>query len=145
MRVRVTWRPVPYRLPYTACICMRVRVTWRPVPYRLPYTAWICMRVRVTWRRARWGCWSTGCCGSRRSAAHVWPTRWRPCSANPPARPCSGRRVCWCVRVQAARNPELRPPLLERGVEGLLRAAKAGCRYAGTAALRDAGVDNYDA
>jgi hypothetical protein len=47
-----------------------------------------------------------------------------------------------------ARNPELRPGYLEKGVEPLLRAAKrahpSSCKDVGAAALRDLGLDNYN-
>jgi hypothetical protein len=54
---------------------------------------------------------------------------------------------CW-----ACRSPEVRPLLLEKGAEGLLRRAKLACpgpagelvRDSASAALRDLGCDGYN-
>ncbi|KAG2442170.1 hypothetical protein HYH02_009658 [Chlamydomonas schloesseri] len=65
-----------------------------------------------------------------------------------PARAPVQRQACLVTRIMVARNPELRPAYLERGVEPLLRAAKtahpASCKDVGSAALRDLGLDNYN-
>ena len=59
------------------------------------------------------------------------------------------RQVCMALRNAAARSPELRPALLEAGAEELLRTTKQVfgqvCSEAAAAALRDLGVDNYNA
>eukprot|EP00887_Chlorella_sp_A99_P005892 scaffold1.g5892.t1 len=57
------------------------------------------------------------------------------------------RQACMALRNIVARNPNLRPVLLDAGAERLLRAVKAAypsCRDAGSAALRDLGLDNYN-
>ena len=58
------------------------------------------------------------------------------------------RAAAMFVRNCAARNPEVRPALLERGADALLRAAKrahpAACADVGSAALRDLGAENYN-
>lgn len=58
------------------------------------------------------------------------------------------RQACLVVRIMVARNPELRQPYLDKGVEPLLRQAKAvhpaSCKDVGSAALRDLGLDNYN-
>ena len=65
--------------------------------------------------------------------------------------PCASglqRAACMFLRNTAARNLELRPLMLERGAEALLRAAKAAhpatCTDVGSAALRDLGAVNYN-
>jgi len=69
-----------------------------------------------------------------------------------PSSPRAGaatRQVCMALRNAAARSPELRPALLEAGAEALLRTTKQVfgqvCSEAAAAALRDLGVDNYNA
>jgi hypothetical protein len=51
------------------------------------------------------------------------------------------------LRNMVSRNQDLRGPLLERGVEALLRGAKTGfpstCSDVASAALRDLGFDDY--
>jgi hypothetical protein len=51
--------------------------------------------------------------------------------------------------LQVVRNPELRPSFLDKGAETLLRGAKKAfpdqCRDVGSAALRDLGLDDYNA
>ena len=58
------------------------------------------------------------------------------------------RAACMYLRNSAARNLELRPLMLERGADALLRAAKAAhpatCNDVGSAALRDLGAANYN-
>ena len=56
------------------------------------------------------------------------------------------RQACQLVRNLVVRNPELRQPMLQRGVEPIVRGAKRlpDCKDVGTAALRDLGVDNYN-
>ena len=58
------------------------------------------------------------------------------------------RAACMYLRNSAARNLELRPLMLERGADALLRAAKAAhpgtCTDVGSAALRDLGAENYN-
>lgn len=58
-----------------------------------------------------------------------------------------GMQGCMVLRNMVARNAELRAPLLEKGVETLLRAAKraypATCGDVASAALRDLGFDDY--
>lgn len=53
------------------------------------------------------------------------------------------------LRNMVARCPQLRPALLEKGVERHLRRAKlaypATCADVGAAALRDLGFDDYNA
>ena len=49
--------------------------------------------------------------------------------------------------LAACRSPEVRAALLDKGAEGLLRQVKAAypsCADAGSAALRDLGLDNYN-
>lgn len=51
------------------------------------------------------------------------------------------------LRNMAVRCPELRPQLLERGAEPLLRSIKRAhpsCADVGSAALRDLGLENYN-
>jgi hypothetical protein len=66
-----------------------------------------------------------------------------------PAVPGLQRAACMYLRNSAARNLELRPLMLERGAEPLLRAAKAAhpgvCTDVGSAALRDLGAADYNA
>ena len=58
------------------------------------------------------------------------------------------RAAAMFVRNCAARNPDVRPALLERGADALLRAAKkahpGACADVGSAALRDLGAENYN-
>ncbi|KAL2611903.1 hypothetical protein R1flu_023595 [Riccia fluitans] len=57
------------------------------------------------------------------------------------------RQACQLIRNLAVRNPENRPIILEKGLEKLIRKAKAthiGCRDAASAALRDLGFDDYN-
>jgi hypothetical protein len=58
------------------------------------------------------------------------------------------RAACMFLRNCAARNPEVRPLLRDRGAEPLLRAAKQAhpslCTDVGSAALRDLGSENYN-
>ena len=53
------------------------------------------------------------------------------------------------LRNMVARSPQLRPVLLEKNCERHLRAAKARhpatCADVGAAALRDLGLDDYNA
>ncbi|KAK9915509.1 hypothetical protein WJX75_000068 [Coccomyxa subellipsoidea] len=57
------------------------------------------------------------------------------------------RQACMALRNMVARNPELRPAVLEKGAEPFLRRAKvahpATCDDVGAAALRDLGFDDY--
>ena len=57
------------------------------------------------------------------------------------------RQACMAVRNMVVRNPDLRPQVLSKGVEALLRAAKKAhpgpCGDVASAALRDLGLDNY--
>mmetsp|Transcript_45481 Transcript_45481/g.144664 ORF Transcript_45481/g.144664 Transcript_45481/m.144664 type:complete len:85 (-) Transcript_45481:15-269(-) len=60
------------------------------------------------------------------------------------------RAWCLMVRNMVSRSPDLRPALLEKGVEATLRAAKVGparnqCTDVASAALRDLGFDDYNA
>eukprot|EP00850_Spirogloea_muscicola_P008167 SM000043S15795 [mRNA] locus=s43:249986:253148:+ [translate_table: standard] len=68
--------------------------------------------------------------------------------AHPSAGPMQ-RQACNLFRNLAVRNPENRPLILERGLEDLIRAAKRNhkqaCKDAGAAALRDLGLDDYNA
>jgi hypothetical protein len=52
------------------------------------------------------------------------------------------------IRNIVVRNTELRPAVLGKGVEPLLRQAKtrypAACQDVGSAALRDLGLENYN-
>ncbi|KAK3155355.1 hypothetical protein QOZ80_2BG0202150 [Eleusine coracana subsp. coracana] len=65
--------------------------------------------------------------------------------------PSSGqtqKQACLMIRNLVVRNPENRTILLNNGVEKLIRKAKithASCKDAATAALRDLGLDNYNA
>lgn len=58
------------------------------------------------------------------------------------------RAAAMFIRNCAARNADVRPMLLDRGAEPLLRAAKkshpSACADVGSAALRDLGADNYN-
>lgn len=58
------------------------------------------------------------------------------------------RQACMAIRNMAVRNPELRPLIAEKGLEELIRIAKAThastCGDVGAAALRDMGCDNYN-
>eukprot|EP00884_Botryococcus_braunii_P005371 jgi/Botrbrau1/14835/Bobra.0278s0005.1 len=58
------------------------------------------------------------------------------------------RQACMSIRNIAGRNTALRPILLNKGVEDLLRQAKqrfpAACHDVGSAALRDLGIENYN-
>ncbi|GAX81213.1 hypothetical protein CEUSTIGMA_g8645.t1 [Chlamydomonas eustigma] len=57
------------------------------------------------------------------------------------------RAGCMVFRNMAARNVELRPVILEKGAEALLRQAQAKhpnkCQDVGAAALRDLGLEDY--
>jgi len=49
--------------------------------------------------------------------------------------------------VHVCRSPDVRAVLLDKGAEGVLRQVKAAypaCADAGSAALRDLGLDNYN-
>lgn len=65
--------------------------------------------------------------------------------------PSSGptqKQACLMIRNLVVRNPENRTILLKEGVEKLIRKAKAihgSCKSAATDALRDLGLDNYNA
>ncbi|CAM6129689.1 unnamed protein product [Calypogeia fissa] len=57
------------------------------------------------------------------------------------------RQACQLIRNLAVRNLENRPIILEKGLEKLIRQAKANhviCRDAASAALRDLGFDDYN-
>lgn len=58
------------------------------------------------------------------------------------------RQACMAVRNMGVRNPELRPLLMERGLEDLVRQAKSAhpkqCGDVGAAALRDMGCEKYN-
>ncbi|KAL3683333.1 hypothetical protein R1sor_001355 [Riccia sorocarpa] len=57
------------------------------------------------------------------------------------------RQACQLLRNLAVRNLENRPIILEKGLEKLIRKAKAshvGCKDAASAALRDLGFDDYN-
>ena len=56
------------------------------------------------------------------------------------------RQACQLVRNLVVRNPELRPVMLQRGAEPIMRGAKKlpECGDVATAALRDLGLDNYN-
>jgi hypothetical protein len=69
--------------------------------------------------------------------------------AGAPSRaPAALRQACMALRNIAARCPDVRPALAEKGAEGAVRAARAAwpsaCGDAGSAALRDLGVDRYN-
>ncbi|KAH0451989.1 hypothetical protein IEQ34_019288 [Dendrobium chrysotoxum] len=58
------------------------------------------------------------------------------------------RQSCFMIRNLVARNPENRIILLSSGIEKLIRKAKGShdsCRNAASAALRDLGLDDYNA
>ncbi|KAI0494820.1 hypothetical protein KFK09_024963 [Dendrobium nobile] len=58
------------------------------------------------------------------------------------------RQSCFMIRNLVARNPENRIILLSSGIEKLIRRAKGShdsCRDAASAALRDLGLDDYNA
>ncbi|XP_020255904.1 armadillo repeat-containing protein 6 isoform X2 [Asparagus officinalis] len=58
------------------------------------------------------------------------------------------RQSCLMIRNLVARNPENRTILLNNGIEKLIRKAKGShqsCKDAATAALRDLGLDDYNA
>ncbi|KAH9317877.1 hypothetical protein KI387_019646 [Taxus chinensis] len=57
------------------------------------------------------------------------------------------KQACLMIRNLAVRNPENRPLILEKGLENLIRIAKAnheGCKDAAISALRDLGLDDYN-
>ncbi|KAL4433644.1 hypothetical protein ABPG75_000085 [Micractinium tetrahymenae] len=57
------------------------------------------------------------------------------------------RQACMALRNIAVRSPDVRAALLDKGAEALLRQVKAAypaCADAGSAALRDLGLDNYN-
>lgn len=57
------------------------------------------------------------------------------------------RQACMALRNIAVRSPDVRAALLDKGAEMLLRQVKAAypaCADAGSAALRDLGLDNYN-
>lgn len=57
------------------------------------------------------------------------------------------KQACLMIRNLAVRNPENRPIILEKGLENLIRNAKANhesCKDAATSALRDLGLDDYN-
>lgn len=58
------------------------------------------------------------------------------------------RQACMGIRNVVARNPELRPVVLEKGAEPLLRQAKKmfpqSCGDVGSAALRDLDIADYN-
>eukprot|EP00879_Flechtneria_rotunda_P031185 GHRR01034045.1.p2 GENE.GHRR01034045.1~~GHRR01034045.1.p2 ORF type:complete len:199 (+),score=118.64 GHRR01034045.1:519-1115(+) len=59
------------------------------------------------------------------------------------------RQACMAVRNMVVRNPALRPGFLAANAEQLLRSVKglfpASCKDVASAALRDLGLDNYNA
>ncbi|OAY81973.1 armadillo repeat-containing protein 6 [Ananas comosus] len=58
------------------------------------------------------------------------------------------RQACLMIRNLVVRNPENRTILLNNGIEKLIRKAKGthqSCKDAATAALRDLGLDDYNA
>jgi armadillo repeat-containing protein 6 len=57
------------------------------------------------------------------------------------------RQACQLIRNLVVRNPELRQPLLRKGLEPLLRSAKSlkDCDDVAAAALRDLGFNDYNA
>uniref|UniRef100_A0A0A9EWU9 Uncharacterized protein n=1 Tax=Arundo donax TaxID=35708 RepID=A0A0A9EWU9_ARUDO len=65
--------------------------------------------------------------------------------------PSSGqtqKQACLMIRNLVVRNPENRTILLNDGAEKLIRKAKmvhGSCKDAATSALRDLGLDNYNA
>lgn len=66
-----------------------------------------------------------------------------------PASALVQRQACILMRNMVVRTTQLRPLFLEKGAEVLLRAAKKAhprsCTDVGSAALRDLGLDNYNA
>ncbi len=58
------------------------------------------------------------------------------------------RQACMSIRNVGARNPELRPIVLDKGAEPLLRSAKKmfpqSCGDVGSAALRDLDIQDYN-
>ncbi|KAL3155515.1 hypothetical protein ABBQ38_011067 [Trebouxia sp. C0009 RCD-2024] len=58
------------------------------------------------------------------------------------------RQACMSIRNIVARNPELRPVVLDKGAEPLLRSAKQmfaqSCGDVGSAALRDLDIQDYN-
>jgi hypothetical protein len=56
------------------------------------------------------------------------------------------RQACQLIRNLVVRNPELRQPILGKGMEPLLRGAKAlkDCDDVAAAALRDLGLNDYN-
>ncbi|KAF5829233.1 hypothetical protein DUNSADRAFT_16391 [Dunaliella salina] len=69
------------------------------------------------------------------------------CLTDMASSPLVCRQACILMRNMVVRNPELRPAFLEKGAEGVVRAAKAAhplsCKDVGSAALRDLGLENY--
>ena len=65
-----------------------------------------------------------------------------------PSSALTQKQACLMIRNLVVRNPENRTILLNEGVEKLIRKAKAihgSCKAAATDALRDLGLDNYNA
>ncbi|KAK1603168.1 hypothetical protein QYE76_018780 [Lolium multiflorum] len=65
-----------------------------------------------------------------------------------PSSALTQKQACLMIRNLVVRNPENRTILLKEGVEKLIRKAKAihgSCKSAATDALRDLGLDNYNA
>lgn len=60
--------------------------------------------------------------------------------------PAVMRQACQLVRNLVVRNPNLRKPMLGKGVEPVLRGAKQlrECDDVALAALRDLGLDDYN-
>lgn len=58
------------------------------------------------------------------------------------------RQACMSIRNIVARNPELRPIVLDKGAEAMLRSAKKmfvqSCGDVGSAALRDLDIQDYN-
>lgn len=66
---------------------------------------------------------------------------------NHPSAVIMQRQACQMLRNLAARSPENRSAILNKGLEILIRHAKtnhASCRDAASAALRDLGFDDYN-
>ncbi|XP_051192430.1 uncharacterized protein [Lolium perenne] len=65
-----------------------------------------------------------------------------------PSSALTQKQACLMIRNLVVRNPENRTILLKEGVEKLIRKAKAihgSCKSTATDALRDLGLDNYNA
>lgn len=95
------------------------------------------------------------CMAIRNAAVRCVLLRWpgASCGAqyrqfpSPHLFPCSCLQTCHVPLCSRCRSPEVRAALLDKGVEALLRQVKStypSCAEAGSTALRDLGLENYN-